>query len=205
MKKFYSILTFVFLMAAFSTATADSYTIAISGLAYSPATLNANVGDVITIQATGNHPLRQVSESSWDANDATQLPGGFGTETSDYTFTLDAVGDIFYVCANHVGAGMKGKIVVSIGTGISNAAEITALQIYPNPVIGGDLIVKGNGFELDNSKLELFNSSGQLVGSLPLDGEQSELNVSLANGVYTAVIIKEDKAVIRKRLVFLSK
>lgn len=205
MKKIYSILTSLFVLSACFNAVADSYTISISGLSYSPAVLNANVGDVVTIQASGNHPLRQVSEASYDANDATQLPGGFGTETSDYTFTLDAAGEIFYVCAVHAAAGMKGKIVVSVGTGIANAAQVTALQVYPNPVIGGDFVVKGNGFDLDHSKLELFNSSGQLVRSLNLDGEQAELHVALANGVYTAVIMKEDKAVTRKRLVFLSK
>lgn len=204
MKKIYTLLTSVFLLAACFNAVADSYVISTSGLSYNPATLNANVGDEITIQASATHPLRQVSEETWNANGATQLPGGFGLETSTYTFTITAAEDIYYVCTNHVASGMKGKIVVSIGTGISTAAQVTALQVFPNPVVGGDFTIKGNGFELDNSKVEIYSANGQLVSSINLSGAQQELHVSLANGVYTAVIVKDDKAITRKRLVFLS-
>ncbi|MBI1286159.1 MAG: T9SS type A sorting domain-containing protein [Flavobacteriales bacterium] len=203
MKKIYTIL-FVFIAFSVNSVFATSYTINISGLTYTPATLNAVVGDEITIQATGNHPLVQVSQTTWDADGTTQLSGGFGPETSDYTFTITSTDDIYYVCMNHVSLGMKGKIIVSAATGIVDAARGVSLQVFPNPVVKGDFMVRGNGQTLDNTKLEIYNISGQLVRSLNLKGEEAKLHATLADGVYSVIISKDDKAILRERLVFLS-
>lgn len=203
MKKIYTIL-FAFCIFSINSVFGTSYTINISGLTYTPATLNVVVGDEVTIQASGIHPLVQVSEATWNASGSTQLSGGFGTETSDYTFTVSSVDDIYYVCANHVSSGMKGKIIVSATTGIVDAARGVSLQVFPNPVVKGDFMVKGNGQTLENTKLEIFNISGQLVRSLNLKGEEAKLHATLADGVYSVIISKDDKAILRERLVFLS-
>ena len=53
MKKIYSVI----LLSIFAISMkATSYTITISGFAYTPSTLNVLVGDVVTISASGNHP-----------------------------------------------------------------------------------------------------------------------------------------------------
>lgn len=199
MRKLYTLLLSTLVLS--TAVQAESFTISISGLAYDPATLNVVVGDEVTIQATTTHPLRQVSESDWNANNNTQLVGGFGTETSNYTFTVTALGDIYYVCSNHVGAGMKGKIVVSDPTGIRDAVTMTALQVYPNPVTDGVLNI-ATSEQLDGQSIEFYTTNGQLVSTIALSGMQREVRVALADGVYTAVLVKDGEAVARKRLVF---
>lgn len=201
MKKLYTLI--IAIVGLNLAAQADSYTINISGFTYSPATLNVVVGDVVTIQASGNHPLLQVSQATWDAAGTTALPGGFGPETSNYTFTVTSTDDIYYVCTNHVSMGMKGKIIVSTATGISDLPSANALNVYPNPVTDGSLTVKGQS-EMDGQHLELYSTSGQLVKSVDLNGLEMRVNLDVAAGMYTAIIVKDDKAVLRKRLVFVN-
>ena len=202
MKKFY--LTFlIFAAIGISTAFSAEYTISISGLTYSPADLDANVGDTITIEATGNHPTAQVSQATWDANGTTPLGSGFGVQTSSFTFEITSTDDIYYVCQNHVGAGMKGKINVSVTTGVNEDSAIN-LSIYPNPSFG-DFTIQGDKEMLKDSKLMLYNISGQLAHSFPITGEKVKLEQEVAPGVYTGIIEKNDEILLRKRLVFLRK
>ena len=110
MKKIYS--TILLTIAAFAM-NATSYTITTSGFSYSPSTLTVTVGDVVTISASGTHPLAEVSQTTWNANGTATLSTGFGNKTSSYTFTISSTNSIYYVCTNHVGSGMKGQITVS--------------------------------------------------------------------------------------------
>lgn len=202
MKKIYTLLLST--MALGITAQADNYLVSFAGISYDQPVLNVVIGDVVTIQASPTHPLRQVSQATWDVNGSTQLSGGFGTETTDYTFAITSLDEIYYVCAAHVAAGMKGKIVVSAATGIQGAAAVTSLMVYPNPVTHGSVTVKA-AEQLDGQTMEFYNSSGQLVKAVALSGLQTEINVRLANGVYSAVLLKDDKAIARKRLVFINR
>ena len=59
MKKIYSYILFTILAVSMK---ATSYTVSISGFAYSPSTLTVTVGDVVTISASGTHPLAEVSD-----------------------------------------------------------------------------------------------------------------------------------------------
>lgn len=116
---------------------AASYTVTISGFSYTPPTLTVNVGDVVTIEASGFHPLVQVSASSWDANDATPLSGGFSSSvTYNLTITAAMAGTtIYYACSNHAASGMKGMIDVNVISNIrENQAHDYNFTIYPNPV-----------------------------------------------------------------------
>jgi plastocyanin len=90
-----------------------SHTMLINGISYSPSNLSAQVGDTVTISASGSHPLVQVDSTTWQANGSTELVGGWGTKTSNYTFEITANEDIYFVCLAHVLMGMKGKISVS--------------------------------------------------------------------------------------------
>ncbi len=133
MNKFYLVSFLLVFGEVISMAT--EYTISISGLSFSPTSLQAKVGDVIIISASSTHPVMQVSESTWNANSSTELSEGWGTKTSEFQITLSDVGTIYYVCSNHVGSGMKAKIEVSDATGINKNVTNKGL-LYPNPVMG---------------------------------------------------------------------
>ncbi len=196
------LLSIFFITFGISTSFADSYSVTISGVSYQPDVLNVVVGDEITIQASGTHPLVQVTESTWNTNGNTQMPGGFGMETSSYTFTVSTPGTIYYVCSNHVGAGMKGLINVSTTTDVAEAATITSLKVFPNLVLDGKFSVTSKDKTLDGSKLDIYDIKGQKVMSFNLNGSATDLTTDLPFGSYNAVIVKNGKTIHRQRMIF---
>lgn len=131
MKKIY---LFIFASLFSLTIKAASFTITTVGTSYSPATLTVNVGDVVTIQASGVHPLAQVDQTTWNANGTATLTGGWGVTTSNQTFTVTSTNTIYFVCTAHVTMGMKGQIVVNSTAGL-NQLYLNEVQfsVYPNP------------------------------------------------------------------------
>lgn len=92
-----------------------THTVSVAGLVFSPATVSAKVGDKVTFVLTGTHTATQVEQAVWEAGGTTQKQGGFRFTAGSETYTLKAsdVGTLYYVCEPHVGAGMKGTIVVT--------------------------------------------------------------------------------------------
>lgn len=92
-----------------------THTVSISGLVFSPATVNARVGDRVTFVLAGTHTATQVEQAVWEAGGTAQKAGGFRFTAGTGTYTLKAsdTGTVYYVCEPHVGAGMKGVIVVT--------------------------------------------------------------------------------------------
>ena len=133
MKSINALILFVVSFALSSTAQ-TIHTITNSGFTYSPDSVNANVGDQVTFNTDFSmHPLHEVSSATWAANGSTQLAGGFSATTgSTATFTMTQAGTRYYVCANHVSLGMKGRIFVSNPNGIESIPSVAAL-LYPNP------------------------------------------------------------------------
>ncbi len=126
MKKIYTLL---FVCISLMSARATSYTISTSGTSYSPNTLTVSIGDVITIQASGTHPLAQVDQTTWNANGTATVSGGWGTKTADHTFTVISANSIYFVCTNHVGMGMKGQITVA-ASGIKEKFKCDKFTFY---------------------------------------------------------------------------
>jgi plastocyanin len=189
-----------------TTTQAVTHNILIDGTSYSPDVVNAVVGDEIVINATSNHPVAEVEESTWDADGNTVWAGGFGTSTSNVVFTVTTPGTIYYVCLNHVSCcSMKGLINITLATGISDATSITSLQVYPTLVTDGLFSVTGNDEELNGSWLEIYNMNGQLVERFNVDGNKTEFLVNLSSGTYSSVIVKNNKVVLRERMVFVNK
>lgn len=202
MKKIY--LSFIlFLIAICMKAT--SYTITTVGTSYSPSTMTVNIGDVITIQASGTHPLVQVDQTTWNANGSTAMGGGWGTKTSTYTFTVSSINTIYYVCQNHVSMGMKGSIDVT-GTYVKeNSSSISQISFFPNPV-KEKINVKFNSNQNGKLNIKLYSVCGQEVQSLISDydysaGEnslQADISKSLAKGVYFMEMICNTKKSVYK-------
>ncbi|MDP3555943.1 MAG: T9SS type A sorting domain-containing protein [Bacteroidota bacterium] len=202
MKKIYLTLLAI---VAFAGIKAATYTITISGLTYAPPTLTVNVGDVVTIQASSLHPLNQVSAATWSASGSTTVSGGWGSQTADYTFTASVVGDIYYVCQNHVSMGMKGMITVLNPTGIAqNTFSFQNLNVFPNPA-KDKITVSLSSEKATNATFKLFSITGAEVSTLILNqslnsGENKiELALpTLSNGNYILEITSESKKVSKK-------
>src|SRR5687767_4343646 len=95
-------------------AFSATYILTNSGNNYVPATLQINLGDTIIIGTGLTHTTRQVSLSTWNANDTATLVGGFGDLSSGEMLIPTSLGDIYYVCIEHVEMNaMKGMIKVS--------------------------------------------------------------------------------------------
>lgn len=205
MKKIYSVILLSILAISMK---ATSYTITTSGLSYSPSTLTVTVGDVVTISASGTHPLAEVSQATWNANGTATLSTGFGNKTSSYTFTITAATDIYYVCTNHVGSGMKGKIIVST-VGIKEQNEsIANVSLFPNPA-KDQFSVKFNSTENGNVTAKLYSICGQEIESLVVNKDfnagVTTLNFDLQNripaGVYFVQLNYNSKKVTKKLII----
>ena len=160
MKSFFTLILFI---AAFNfTLSAQTtHTITNSGLTFTPDSVAAIVGDHITFNLDfSTHPLHEVSAGTWAANQSTQLSGGFSaTSGNTFTVTMTQAGTRYYVCANHVGSGMKGRLFVTAPNGIQNIASVAA-SAYPNPANSSLHIISPVAGELH---CVLINMIGQTV------------------------------------------
>ena len=205
MKKIYSVLLLSILAIGMK---ATSYTITTVGTSYSPATLTVSVGDVVTINSSASHPLAEVSQTTWNANGTATLSTGFGNKSSNYTFTITAATDIYYVCTAHVSFGMKGKIIVST-VGIKEQAEaISNVNIFPNPA-KDQFSVKFNSTDNGNVTAKIYSICGQEIETFVVNKEfnagVTTLNFDLQNhipaGVYFVQLNYNSKKVTRKLII----
>ncbi|MBI2721803.1 MAG: T9SS type A sorting domain-containing protein [Bacteroidetes bacterium] len=199
----------LFAMVAFAGMKAASYTITIIGTSYSPATLTVNVGDVVTLIATPNHPTNEVDQTTWNANGTATVSGGWGIQASAYTFTVSNLGNIYYVCQNHVSMGMKGVISVANPNGlVQSFSNIQNLSVFPNPA-SEKLSISYNILRAANMSFKLYSVTGREVAVLSADlatitGEITLdllLPTGLSNGIYILHIVSHSKTETKKILV----
>ena len=133
MKKIHLLIILTVALQAFAFAQ-TSHIITTSGFTFSPDSIHANVGDTIIFNVNfGTHPLQQVSSTTWSANQATPLSGGFAaTSGTTFSVVMTQLGTVYYVCSMHVSLGMKGRIFVSGLNGINDMASAGTMP-YPNP------------------------------------------------------------------------
>lgn len=193
MKK--STLNLMFLMFfACNFVFATKHTIVTSGFTYSPATVNAAVGDTVSIAASSLHPLVMVSQADWNTNTPTPV-SGWTNKTTTYTFEITVAADIYYGCANHMATSqMKGKILVS-SVGITKANVNYGISLFPNPVTNGEFTVRAEGFNGVNGKVLIYNEEGKLMETHSLSGISTPVKTKLPAGIYYYdVMINNNKA-----------
>ena len=92
-----------------------SQTITALGMAFSPDTINCNVGDTITFQLAGtSHNAVEISESDWLNNIGSNPIGGINIGTGQTNmFTPITPRTYYYICQPHAAIGMKGVIIAN--------------------------------------------------------------------------------------------
>jgi plastocyanin len=168
---------------AFST----TYILTNSGNNYVPATLQINLGDTIIIGTGITHTTRQVTQATWNANDTTAMVGGFGDLTSGQMLIPTSLGDIYYVCIEHVMMNqMKGMIKVSqVGIEAYKPLNLQILQSISEQRV--ELLVTGGS--VCEMHVEMLNLSGQTVRkmNIELNGDETSTIIEvgdLPKGVY---------------------
>jgi plastocyanin len=132
MKKFTLVAVLTILTAL---AFSNKVTITNSGFTFSPAEVTINVGDTVVFQLASMHNVIEVSETTWNANGNTPLPG-FELPFGGGTLTGLSAGIHYYVCGPHASLGMKGKITVNAPSGVPVVEPFDKhFAIYPNPVL----------------------------------------------------------------------
>ena len=190
MKKLYT-LFFALLLLSSSTVFANSYTIFFAGSAYSPDSLQVNVGDLITWSGSFlSHPLESTSVPAG----ATAFSSSTGTS---FSYTITTAGTYRYHCGFHNFAGV---IIASNASSIAESViQPTAFRINPNPASYSVTI------SIDESMIGRTLSVYDIIGKKMVDVQLETTNTKLetfsfANGVYF-VTVENKRGRLTKKLV----
>ena len=176
------------------------FVIGTSGFTFSPANVIVNQGDIVRFNVTDGHPVIQVSQSTWNANGTTALPGGFSFPLGSGDFTATTPGTFYYVCGNHASLGMKGTITVNGVSAISDSQIKDEINIFPNPA--ENFVIFQNNGRLSTPEIQIVDFMGRMVKVFqePLIlNEQVRLNIdNLKSGMYF-IVVKTERGTIVKR------
>jgi len=162
-----------------------TWTITNSGFAFSPASVTINLGDDVNFVLESMHNAVEVSQTTWNANGNTSLSGGFSVPFGggSVSSALLTAGTHWYVCYPHASLGMKGIIIVSNSTGITENQSQINISVYPNPA-SNFIIVKANTGLL-NFPYFITDQAGRQVLSGRLNSEVNFIEISqLEKGIY---------------------
>ena len=158
-----------------------------SGNSFAPANVQINLGDTVIFGITSSHNAREVSQSTWAANDTIALPGGFEVPYGGGIYVPTTLGDHYFVCVPHAQMhGMKGIIKVSqVGLEAIKPLNFQILQSTSEQKV--ELRVSG-GVACE-MHVEMMNLSGQIVRkvTMGLHGEETSAIIEvgdLPKGVY---------------------
>ncbi len=140
------ILLSLLMLSSSLTAFCTVFTINNSGNTFTPANITITFGDTVNFVIAGSHDAREVSQTTYNANGNTALPGGFQTPFGGGMVLPAqlAVGTHYFVCTPHAAFGMKGIITVvsctapatpgtisgpaSVCSGSTNTYSVTAVS-----------------------------------------------------------------------------
>ncbi len=206
MKK--NLLLFIAGFFFYTSLNAANFNVTISGFTYVSNNITVNVGDVVTIEASGFHPLIEVSGANWNAGNTTPLPGGFSSTSSfQLTITAGMAGTtIFYMCSAHGAGGMKGVINVNVIASINeNNTRDFNFTVFPNPVS------KNSFLNISTKKagrisLTLYDVQGRIVKQIAdMNVQAGELNMkfdaaNLQKGNYV-LLMRSGEGTLRRQIV----
>jgi plastocyanin len=173
-------------IAGFST----KWTIVNSGFTFSPSAISISYGDSIIFSLASIHNALEVSQTTWNANGNTALPGGFSLPFGG-GLVLPAqlsVGTHYYVCQPHASSGMKGTITVLSTTGIEDFQAANKFSVYPNPT-SGLLSIKTEDIN-PGSEYRIINLLGKQVAKGLLNSNTTQVDMNqFSPGVYFVEVV----------------
>lgn len=201
-KRFLHTLFVLSISSAVSVAQTLHFVKTTGNLTYDPSDLTITVGDTVSFQASGFHPLREVTEATWNANENTAKANGFSC-TSSCKIPFPEAGVFYYVCVNHVGSVMKGKLTVEAPSGIlSITSKTSGFQLYPNPTQSLFTMQFANPTLVQS--VEVFDAQGNRVAAEAVNASLAQHTMNLAHlqgGLYQVVITTAEKKMVEKLMV----
>ena len=171
-----------------------------SGFTFTPDSISISVNDTVDFQIASIHTVVEVSQATWNANGNTPLPG-FSLPSGGGQLTALTAGVHYYVCGIHYAMGMKGRIFVTSGTGISTTETNTGkISINPNPTYGKfSLRYQESGIRIGTTqeiRLDIYNFLGEKIFSQTFLQPQAIYDLDLTSfpeGIYFLNIVNERK------------
>ena len=200
MKK--KLLFFAFILNS-GIAFCTTKTIVNSGFTFSPDTVIITVGDSVKFTLASIHDVVEVSQTTWNANGNTALPG-FSTPLSG-GLVLPAkltLGTHWYVCSPHASMGMKGVIIVQNIAGIQEHQLDVNISVFPNPTNGKfNLTVDTKQLLISKIDLEICNLQGQKIYQLmDMPALESIIDLSTqSDGIYF-ISLRAEQGMITKKI-----
>jgi plastocyanin len=187
------------------TALSTTWTITDSGFTFSPSNLTIPHGDDVLFDIAGIHQVVEVSQSTWNANGNTPLPGGFSTPFGGGMISVAqlSVGTHYYVCNPHASVGMKGIIIVEQTTSTDGTQDQTRISIFPYPSTGKFRMTLPDVTPAAQYQLEIFDANGNQVHASSQTVSQNELEIDVSNfaqGIYF-LQIRNNGTIERKKIV----
>jgi plastocyanin len=167
------------------TGFSVTWTVNSSGFTFSPSSVTIIVGDDVNFVLESIHNVVEVSQTTWNADGNTPLPGGFSLPLGGGLVTSSqlTVGTHWYVCSPHAFMGMKGIIIVTTSTGIKENKSQLSISLYPNPA--SDLITVKTTSGLLNFPYFITDGTGKQVLSGKITSEITNIEIGmLEKGIY---------------------
>ena len=194
------LLFFLFSILITGINAQQTFIISTSGFTFNPSSVNVSTGDIVRFNVGASHPVLQVSKTTWDANGATALPGGFSFPSGTGDYTAGTPGIYYYICSNHISGGMKGTITISGTSGVNETGTKDEIKLFPNPA--RDFIIFQSTINLSYATVGIVDLSGRylLTPQKPeLTGDQLLLDINnLTKGMYFLVVKSEGRTISRK-------
>lgn len=180
------------------SANATTFELTNSGFTFSPSVINMTTSDEIHLVLPNPHTCTQVSQDTWNAGGNTPLSGGFNYASGTHTFSLDVPGTYYFVCSPHASSGMKGMIIVGIGTQVQEVAAPAVALLAPNPASTSVRLP----FTSPDMRINMVDVNGRVVMDAA-NFSNGTVNVSGLNRGTYLVIVKDGTGamVMRERLV----
>jgi plastocyanin len=183
MKKLITLSYFIFFLS--TSAFCTTWVINNSGFTFSPANITISEGDDVNFILGSEHNAREVSQSTWNMNGNTKLPGGFETPFGGGLVPASQlpVGTHYYVCIPHASMGMKGIIVVESVNGTIHDQVNLDIYIYPNPFKDQAIIYSNENAV--GTPYYIFDREGRQLSEGKLTSEPTVIDFSKLNpGLY---------------------
>lgn len=193
------LLTSILLGALTVVAIAQqTFTVVSSGFQFVSATTTITEGDTVLFNHSSGHVVREVSQTTWNANGNTSN-GGFNNVMPGTKIKFDTPGTFYYVCSVHFASGMKGQIIVNAASSIDEVKANLVLSAYPSPVTENlNVVLELN--KAESLSIEIYNVIGVQVFSKAETNYASGKNTlqfdftDLSSGAYFIKVIGKEES-----------